>query len=236
MRHRYRAFDLETVAVLPSDGHSWGTSGPVGISCAATVACDSDDPELWFGRGRRHRPTSRMAQSEVRRLVEYLARQVQRGYTILTWNGLGFDFRILAEESGMRRECCGLAVAHVDMMFHVLCRLGFGVGLESAAKALRLGTKMTGVSGLMIPQLWSEGRHEEVLQYLTNDAKMTLAVAEACEKRGHFCWLTCSGRRRFLSLSNGWLLVRSALKLPPAKALPKSGAWSRNRFTAWLPT
>jgi hypothetical protein len=104
-----------------------------------------------------------MVESEVRRLVRYLATQVQRGYTILTWNGLGFDFRILAEESGFSRECGDLAVEHVDMMFYVLCRLGFGVGLESAAKGLGVGTKPTGVSGSLIPQLWNEDRHEEVL-------------------------------------------------------------------------
>jgi hypothetical protein len=49
------------------------------------------------------------------------------------------------------------------MIFDVLCRLGFGVGLESAAKGLGVGTKPTGVSGSLIPQLWNEDRHEEVL-------------------------------------------------------------------------
>jgi hypothetical protein len=49
---------------------------------------------------------------------------VRARYTIVTWNGTGFDFDILAEESGMLAECKGLAVNHVDMMFHVLCRLG----------------------------------------------------------------------------------------------------------------
>jgi len=236
MKQRFPAFDLETATVLPSDCPPWGTCGPVGISCAATWACDSDEPQLWFGCGSRRRPASRMAESEVRRLVRYLATQVQRGYTILTWNGLGFDFRILAEESGLSKECCDLAVEHVDMMFHVLCRLGFGVALGSAAKGLGVGIKPAGVSGSLIPQLWNEGRQEEVLQYVANDAKLTLAVAEACEKRGHLCWLTRSGRRRFLSLPNGWLFVRSAMKLSLAKALPKNGAWSRNGFTAWLPT
>lgn len=236
MKRRYLAFDLETATVIPSDEHAWSACGPVGISCAATCVCDSDAPHLWFGRGKRQRPASRMAESEVRRLVRYLAKQAQLGYTILTWNGLGFDFRILAEESGLSRECCDLAVDHVDMMFHVLCRLGFAVGLESAAKGLGVRTKPRGVSGSLMPQLWNENRHEEVLQYVANDAKITLAVADACEKRGHLCWITRSGRRRFLSLHNGLLLVRSALNLPPANGLPKKSAWSRSRFTAWLPT
>lgn len=32
-------------------------------------------------------------------------------YTLLTWNGCGFDFDILAEESGMHEQCKALAVA-----------------------------------------------------------------------------------------------------------------------------
>ena len=39
--------------------------------------------------------------------MQYLATQVENGYTIVTWNGLGFDFDILAEES----QCSPSAVA-----------------------------------------------------------------------------------------------------------------------------
>ena len=43
------------------------------------------------------------------RLVRYLEDQVAQGYTLLTWNGLGFDLDILAEESGMLPNCRRLA-------------------------------------------------------------------------------------------------------------------------------
>ena len=47
--------------------------------------------------------------------VEYLATQVENGYTIVTWNGLGFDFDILADESQMLAECRQLAIGHVQL-------------------------------------------------------------------------------------------------------------------------
>lgn len=52
--------------------------------------------------------------------------------------GVGFDLDILAEESGLLEHCRDLAVSHVDMMFHILCRLGYGVGLDAAARGMEL--------------------------------------------------------------------------------------------------
>ena len=85
-----------------------------------------------------------MSQQEAVKLVEYLATQVRHGYTIVTWNGVGFDFDILAEESGMLDECRRLARDHVDMMFHVVCQLGFGVSLDSAARGMGMSGKRDG--------------------------------------------------------------------------------------------
>ena len=96
-------------------------------------------------------PADRMGRQEAAELVQYLATQVENGYTIATWNGLGFDFDILAEESGMLVECRMLAIGHVDMIFHVLCELGYGVGLDAAAKGMRLAGKSKGMSGELAP-------------------------------------------------------------------------------------
>ena len=46
-----------------------------------------------------------MSRQEAAGLVRYLATQVAQGYTVVTWNGVGFDFDVLAEESGMLEEC-----------------------------------------------------------------------------------------------------------------------------------
>jgi len=63
-------------------------------------------------------------------LVQHLSDMAADGFSILTWNGLGFDFDILAEESGAAASCREFALGHVDMMFHVFCSLGYPVGLE----------------------------------------------------------------------------------------------------------
>ena len=77
-----------------------------------------------------------MSREEAAALVRYLSEQVEHGHTFVTWNGLGFDLDVLAEESGLFDCCRALALAHVDMMFHVLCRLGYGVSLDAAARGM----------------------------------------------------------------------------------------------------
>jgi predicted PolB exonuclease-like 3'-5' exonuclease len=136
-----------------------------------------------------------MSQQEAAGLVEYLATQVGRGYTLVTWNGTGFDLDILAEESGMLAQCRRLAVDHVDMMFHVLCQLGYGVGLDAAARGMNLAGKPEGMSGAVAPVLWAEGRREEVLAYVAQDVRTTLELARACEAGGLFAGSLAVARR-----------------------------------------
>jgi hypothetical protein len=136
MNRKYLSFDLETAKVQPPDERNWKEDRPLGISCAATLCCDANAPLLWYGMTSSNRPACRMSQEEACALVDYLAAKTREGFTILTWNGIGFDFDILAEESGMLQECRRLALDHIDMMFHVLCQLGFGVSLASAARAM----------------------------------------------------------------------------------------------------
>jgi hypothetical protein len=59
---------------------------------------DSDQPKLWHG-GDRTLPADRMSREETAALVRYLSEKVEHGYTLLTWNGVGFDFDVLAEEA-----------------------------------------------------------------------------------------------------------------------------------------
>ena len=68
-----------------------------------------------------------MTQQDVCRLLSHLKERVEQGFTLLTWNGLGFDFDVLSEESDNPAMCQELALDHVDMMFHVFCERGFPV-------------------------------------------------------------------------------------------------------------
>ena len=57
---KYMAFDIETARVAPSDESDWHSHRPLGISCAATLSADADQPRLWHG-GDRTCPADRMS-------------------------------------------------------------------------------------------------------------------------------------------------------------------------------
>jgi hypothetical protein len=98
---KYLAFDIETSKILP-DGADLRAHRPLGISCAAILAEGDDQPNLWYSVGPDGKPSPTMSLKDISELVDFLCAQVEAGYTIATWNGLGFDFDILAEESGRR--------------------------------------------------------------------------------------------------------------------------------------
>jgi hypothetical protein len=131
MARRYLAFDIETAKDVPGDDFNWRPHRPLGISCAATLASDSSEVRLWHGKRDDGTPADRMTRDDVEGLVQYLCKMTEDGFTILTWNGLGFDFDILAEESAALAHCQACALGHVDMMFHIVCSLGYPVALES---------------------------------------------------------------------------------------------------------
>src|SRR5262245_54052542 len=133
MARKYMAFDIETAADIPGpDFSNWRAHRPIGITCAATFSSDLEEPVIWHGKTSEGKPAPRMAREEARKLVAELVSRDAAGYTIVTWNGLGFDFDVLAEESGAGDACRELAHAHVDMMFHLFCAKGFPVGLDKA--------------------------------------------------------------------------------------------------------
>ena len=234
MAHRYIAFDIETAKEVPGDDFNWRPHRPLGISCAATLASDADQPLLWYGKALDGAPEKQMSRQDAQGLVQYLSSMAAEGFRILTWNGLGFDFDVLAEESGAAASCREHALGHVDMMFHVFCSLGYPVALDKAAQGMGLPGKPPGMSGLMVPKLWAQGHFKEVLEYVARDARTTLEIARACEQRGRLGWITRKGTKSSMPLTNGWLTVREALQLPEPDTSWMSTPLSRRDFTAWL--
>jgi RNase_H superfamily len=231
---KYLAFDLETAKVQSPYLRDWKLRRPLGICCAATYCGGSKQPILWYGGKRKKCPAARMAVVEAKDLVDYLSRQVTCGYTIVTWNGIGFDFDILAEESGMHDECNSLAIGHVDMMFHVLCQLGFGVSLNAAARGMRLTRKCEKRPGSLVPKHWADGEYDKVFNHVAQDVRVTLELATTCNQCSYVRWITRFGTGRMMRLPNGWQKVGDAQKLPEPIQSQERGQWSRNSLTAWM--
>ena len=234
MARKYLTFDIETATDVPGPDFNWRPHRPLGITCVAALPYDANEPTVWYAQGPEGEHAERMACEEARHVVECLGQWVADGYTVLTWNGLGFDFDILAEESGAFEACKDLALNHVDMMFHVLCDRGFPVALDKAAQAMGIKGKPAGMTGQLAPRLWIQGRYQEVIEYVAQDVRIALQIAQACETSRSFKWSTRRGTTGFMPLDGGWLSVRDALRLPEPDTSWMSNPLLRQTFTEWL--
>ena len=233
MGRQYLAFDIETASTVEAD--DWRTCRPLGITCAAAVASDVPDrPVIWHGMTAAGVPADRMSREEARSVVADLCAYVEQGYTLLTWNGAGFDFDVLAEEADAYPDCRTLARDHVDMMLHVLCEKGFPIAIDNAAKAMHIDGKPEGMSGQLAPSLWAEGEFQTVLDYVAQDVRMALQVAEASEDARALQWVTRRGQTRTFAIPNGWLTVREANALPVPDTSWMTKPLDRGEILRWL--
>ena len=85
MARRFVAFDIETAKDVPGEDFNWRPHRPLGISCAATLASDSNELRLWHGRTDAGSPAPRMTAADVLELVQYLTKLATDGFTILSW-------------------------------------------------------------------------------------------------------------------------------------------------------
>ena len=113
---KYVSFDLEIAKILPGDFSDWKRHRPLGITCTATKLGD-EEPLVWYSKDENGLASARMNEDDLGKLIDYLELAVANGNRLVTWNGLGFDFNILAEESGEWERCRTLAANHTDIMF-----------------------------------------------------------------------------------------------------------------------
>jgi hypothetical protein len=235
---RYVSFDIESARILPPGASELLAYRPLGISCASACPSDTGTAIVWHGRtedgSSSSTPSPKMTREENAKMVRDLERFVADGYTLVTWNGLGFDFDILAEESGLHAECAELATNHIDMLFHAVCVLGHPVSLQKASEGMGIDGKLEAMHGAEAPQAWAEGRFEEVLAYVKQDAVVTVRLAEIAEERAELAWISRTGNRRRMPLDRGWLKVSDAARLPLPDTSWMHAAPSRDRYTGWL--
>lgn len=231
------AFDLEIAALIPDDSADWKQFRPLGITCAA-VAWAKDNGSVktlcFHGEDDDFRPVPRMRQGECVDLVWTLQAHALDGYTLLTHNGVSFDFDVLAEESGMHAECVELAMNSADLCFQTLCVKGYPIGLDALCRGMGLESKIEGMSGALAPQLWSEGQYAKVLEYVAQDTKSTLSVALEVERRGSLSWIAKSGRLNTMPVGR-ILTVRECLQLEKPDTSWMTGERpNREMATAWM--
>lgn len=237
--NKFLAFDIEC-ATAPTDAHDWKDARPLGITCAAFAWYDEDGVlqsqtvhGVHWEYGKAVGPAERMSQDECRHMVDNLYEFAAEGYQIVTWNGLGFDFDILAEEADAQDECRVLAMDHhVDPMFQLLCLKGYPVSLNTVAQGMGLPGKTDGMDGLKAVELWKEGRFTEVLDYVRQDAVTTLRLAHRIAQEKAIRWESKAGRGQNVFVPR-LLTPRQALTLPSPNTSWMKSAMPRERFYAW---
>jgi len=199
---RFACFDLET-AFYTADAVALAQNGdelksiwdvwPFGVAVAAIKLSDCDTPEVWF-ETVDGRPAPHWSEEYTIRFVLRLEQLEREGYTLVTWNGSGFDFRLLFKITGLP-TLKAMCWRSVDPCFQMLCMKGFPVGLEAAATTV--GARSKEENGISAPILWYEGKYERVIRYVIGDViRLETVIVNLC-KEGGLRWRTRKGALRF---------------------------------------
>lgn len=235
------AFDLEIATEIPEGLDDWRKARPLPVSCAATLT-STGDLRLWTGGFLDDgRYSAHIQPAQLVGLVDYLAVLQTSGCKVVTWNGLGFDFAILADEvffPRYRQQCRELALGHVDVAFQMLCEKGFMCGLEAAAVGMGVPGKMEEVGGARAPVMWKGSLDDQklVLDYVAQDVRTTAAVYEAVLQRQRLFWKTRAGHvSSYPPQMKGdrLLTVQEALALPEPDTSWLTAPWPRSKFAGW---
>ena len=146
---RFAVLDIETRRSAQEVG-GWGNACKMGVSCAVLYDSVADEFRQY-------------AQDELDRLLADLG-----GFDIVVgFNIKRFDYAVL-------KGACGLSFSGlptVDMLEVIHKRLGYRLSLNCLAKAT-LGIEKT-ADGLQALKWWSEGQVEKIIEYCTNDVRVT---------------------------------------------------------------
>jgi hypothetical protein len=180
--------------------------------------------------------------------LEYM--DEKEGATVITWNGTGFDFRVvenilrLAGLTERADAAKALAMKHVDLMFQFFCDKGYAVSLGKVAKAMlpsSCNEKL--MKGKDAPAEWTSGdpqRQAVVLSYCDMDAKLLGDVAALVSQKGTMKWISKRGNIATWRLPRDFVdcTVQSANSdpLPDVDWMAdyEMIPWHREKFTAWL--
>ena len=229
------SFDLEISKILPEFSGNLFEHAPLGISCAAVA---HDEVEFWQG-------VPQLSKEDSQILVKELMAFASDGYTFVTWNGCGFDFRVLAQESGMFEECGDLALNHIDLMLLVTFTKGWFLGLDKALQGANISGKvhevtlangeiLANMDGGMAPDLWARKEYEAVLTYLRGDVEQTLALARLVQESKSIRWTSGRGKPQSASVPR-LMTVKECFDIPEPDTSWMSNPPQRKNFVSWIP-
>ena len=175
----YFSFDLELSRLIEAHGDErdddlWDQENSPKITCIATY-----DSELNTTKSlcttNRGKIQQTMSTIDIERFIDVLWKKKIAGYTLITWGGVSVDFKALfssTKDEGRREKCVQLLMESIDIPIASATDIGMMMSLDAASKSLGVGRKNTEFS-LRAPEMWKEGRFQEVLDHVKTDAYLT---------------------------------------------------------------
>ena len=194
--------------------------------------------------------TSKMTEAEIDRMFTELSEYVSGEYlrnqsmkrvgnpsVLITWNGVGFDFPVIAAALPDRKqEIVNLCAKSLDPCFQFIRQFGFPISLKAVAGDMLGEEKFEGMTG-EDATLWPLDAGK-ILRYCLKDAELTTDVVETIRAEGQVRWTTKAGKQTGKSIpKNRWLTVNGAMKLKePDRSWMKDydGTFDLERMRAWM--
>ena len=210
-----------------------------GIACIGIALADVEEPIRIYQQEMDGGIAKRLTAKRILDSVEFVYQYRKQGYTLVSWNGAGFDLRKMAElleaTPAAVRLLRQLASDHIDMMFHCLAVKGYPVSLRAACEGTGVKGKTEGMSGAQAIDLWEDpARRTEIIDYCAQDARATLDLFFKSLSRGQMNWISRKGRLNTLALSVGWMTVRAAMRTELPDTSWMDSPMPRSQFVDWL--
>lgn len=167
-RGAHIAFDIETDGLFDGDE-------PPGITCCATrLVYDGGAHVRYFHSNFG----PKMTPADIGDLVEYLYALHRAGVTVVTFNGGGFDFKVVhayvKDDPKLNEMTSILAREHVDIMFEFACTYGYYASMNSFCAGSKLTTKNgsgADAIGMWVGPSATDSSRAAVLAYCANDVR-----------------------------------------------------------------
>lgn len=183
-------FDIEIATPFPEDGSHWSSVGALGVSCASVVAEDGSGM-LWYSAPG----APSMTQNAVKQMLSYITYLIKAGHQIITFNGAGFDWRMLGYEIGDFSLVSKLARVSYDPCYAMLKMRGFPVGLAATCAGMGLEGKLADMDGKTAVDKWSDYlMRPKIMEYNIQDSRVTMQLGQILRERGVLRWVTQADR------------------------------------------
>lgn len=187
---------------------NWKDYYPLRVSVAAAAYMlpypidGKENGQVMFWEGE---PREEMTLDTANKMMNSLMEWQSKGHNIVAWNGLNFDFRVMAALTGNVERETQIAMNSIDPMFYMVCYKGHRLGLDATCQGMNIqgklhevtlndGSIITEMDGSKAPQMWEAGETEAVKAYLADDVLSLARLSNKLQQKQQLIWITKKGK------------------------------------------